>query len=103
VCLDAAIPAYETLEFWRISTEKWTGSGELVTSRSWATIPVDPSAVIAGDETAAATLHIADRRAGATDTAWARGWVTRSRSRRDGGDECDEAENDGTHFVRFCG
>ena len=65
-----------------------------MTSRSWATISVDPSAVIAGDETAAATLHIADRRAGATDTAWVRGWVTWSRSRRDSSDECDEAEND---------
>lgn len=73
-----------------------------MTSRSWATISVDPSAVIAGDETATATLHIADSRAGSTDTAWVHR-TTGGRGRRDSGDERDEAEDDGTHSVRLFG
>jgi hypothetical protein len=73
-----------------------------VTRGSWATISVDPSTVIAGDETGAATLHIADGRTGSTDTAWIYGRMAGGRSRRDSSDESDKAEDDGTHYVREC-
>jgi hypothetical protein len=87
------------LEFWRISTEEWTGSGELVTSGSWATISVDPSTVIAGDETGAATLHIADGGAWSADAAWVYGGMAGGGSSRDSSNESDKAEDDGTHCV----
>ena len=44
----------------RPSAEQWAGCGELVAGRSGATVAVDPAAVIAGDKSGAATLHLPD-------------------------------------------
>jgi len=44
----------------RVAAEERTGGGKLVTSGSWATVPVDPTTVVACNEARSATLHLAD-------------------------------------------
>ena len=73
---------------------------------SWTAISIDPTAVIASDKTSATTFHIADS---ITWTAFGarRRWVVMATTLiesgtgecRDGGNERDKTEEDGTHCV----
>jgi hypothetical protein len=72
----------------RPSAEERARIGKLVAGGSRATLPEDPAAVIASNEAGAATLHCADRGAGA-DEATGVGWGS---SVRGSGDDSDERE-----------
>jgi hypothetical protein len=82
------------LELWRIPTEEWAGCGELVTSSPWAAFAKDPAAIIAGDETASATLHLTEGRASADQAAWVSAFfefgIRKCRDRCDEGQNTDE-------------
>jgi hypothetical protein len=92
------------LEFGRIATEEWARCGELVTSRPGAAVTIDPAAIIASNETASATLHIADSGTVTDQTAGVRTaaacfefgiWKCRN-----GGDEGQDTDEDGTHDAK---
>jgi hypothetical protein len=52
----------------RVTTVKRTRRGKLVACCSGAAVAVDPAAVVAGNKTGSAALHVADGVAGCTDT-----------------------------------
>jgi hypothetical protein len=73
----------------------------LVACGSGAAVAVDPAAVVAGNETGSAALHVADGIAGGTDTG-ALGItavvdIMRSRSRADGEGESEQGDEEGFH------
>jgi len=75
----------------------------LITSGSGATIPVDPPAVVAGNESRSATLHRANGGTSADDTARIAASSFEFRfgngGCRDDGDEGENSDEEGTHFV----
>ena len=96
----SSIPLFIHLEFWRVATEEWAGCGRLVAGCSWATIAVDPAAVIASDETLSAALHFADGRACANEAAGVAAGFDFGFGVWEGRDRCDEREDtdeDETH------
>jgi len=86
------------------STEKWARGGKLIAGSSRSAVSVNPTAVIASDESASATLHFTDSGTSADKTAWVRWFVTWIlRDCADGSDERDEGDQNRFHNVRFEG